>query len=405
MIRNRFLWPLFTLDFILHFGRALTFTFFPVYLAGTLGFTPLQAGYALGGSLVMATLAGIYCGVMVDRLTPLRALLLAVLASIFVYAVLPVARTFATVFMMLTAIEVAFTTMHLSVKALLTNLLSAGERAGAYSVTYTLINIAFCTAPLLGIALSQITMQTPIWGSGILSCIALAILLYHFRRYQDHLLTVQKAETEQVSIRQTFFLLIKDTRLQLFTLGGFFSALVYARFATYLSQYLGYVVNETEAVKLVTLIVTINAGTVILLQYVVGRFINYTNMVLSVIIGSGLLIAALLFYQVSPVYIFWAIATLLFSLGEVIIVPSEFLFIDSIAQDNMKGAYFGVQNISMLGGGLNSILCGVLLENRTFSPASLFYFLIFFAFTGCALYLLGIRRSQVKIFPGSSDVH
>jgi MFS family permease len=79
MIRFSFLWPLFTLDFILHFSRALTFTFFPIYLSQTLAFNPLMTGYALGGSLVIATVAGVWCGMLVDRFTPQRSLFLAIL--------------------------------------------------------------------------------------------------------------------------------------------------------------------------------------------------------------------------------------------------------------------------------------------------------------------------------------
>ncbi|WAT04258.1 hypothetical protein O1V64_18845 [Rouxiella badensis] len=128
MIRNSFLWPLFILDFILHFSRALTFTFFPIYLSHTLGFNPLLTGYALGGSLVTATLVGVYCGILIDRFTPLRSLLLAIVVSVLVYSVLPASRQFAQVFLLLVIIEVAFTTMHLSVKSLLTGLLPSGQR-------------------------------------------------------------------------------------------------------------------------------------------------------------------------------------------------------------------------------------------------------------------------------------
>ncbi len=185
-------------------------------------------------------------------------------------------------------------------------------------------------------------------------------------------------------------------------LGGLFSALVYARFATYLSQYLGYVVNESEAVRLITLIVSINAATVILLQYVIGKRITHKNMVFSVVIGSGLLVCGLFFYQVSELTIFWIIATILFSLGEVIIVPSEFLFIDAIARDDMKGAYFGVQNISMLGGGANAILFGYLLDSHLAQPSVIFYFLMLFALLGCALYLIGIRQKHSVVIVDES---
>lgn len=394
MIRFSFLWPLFTLDFILHFSRALTFTFFPIYLSQTLQFNPLMTGYALGGSLVIATVAGVWCGVLIDRFTPLRSLFLAILLSVVVYGLLTHVQHFIQVFILLIMIEVAFTTMHLAVKSLLSGLLPADQRGAAFSVTYTLINIAFCSAPILGILASHYAVHAPMWLSAGLSFISLCILSLYYRRYDAHLQVDSPVNGPKTSLKQTFSVLISDYRLQLFTLGGVFSALVYARFATYLSQYLGYVVSESEALRLITLIVSINAATVILLQYVIGKRITQKNRVLSVMAGTGLLVMGLYFYHVSELTLFWIIATILFSLGEVILVPSEFLFIDSIARDDMKGAYFGVQNIAMSGGGANAILFGYLLNSHLIPPSSIFYLLILFALLGCALYLIGIRQKN-----------
>lgn len=49
-------------------------------------------------------------------------------------------------------------------------------------------------------------------------------------------------------------------------------------------------------------------------------------------------------------------------------VVTYILFIDSIARDDMKSAYFGAQNFAMLGGGLSSIVCGMILANRGLAP-------------------------------------
>ncbi|KVS67253.1 MFS transporter [Burkholderia cepacia] len=381
--------PLFALAFLLNFSRALTFTFFPIYLSSHLGFSALQVGYALGCTLIIATLGGIYCGIMVDRFTPLRALLLAVTMSAGIYALIALTGRFSLIFAYLTVIELAFTSMHLSIKALLTGMLPEHRRSAAFSANYTIINLAFCTAPVAGVAISHWSVQAPMLVSAGLNLVALAILLAYARRYRGDAVAVARRIVNRPQIKEIMAVLAHDTRLQLFTLGGLFSSLVYARFATYLSQYLGHVTSTAQAMELISMITAVNAATVILLQYLVGRRISTGNMLAAAVAGSVMLIAGLLVYDRSLLYAAWVVGTIIFTLGEILIVPAEFMFIDSIARSDMKGAYFGMQNISMIGGGLNTILCGFLLDSQI-GASALFYIMAIFSATGCLFYVVGV---------------
>lgn len=48
-----------------------------------------------------------------------------------------------------------------------------------------------------------------------------------------------------------------------------------------------------------------------------------------------------------------------------------------------------MQNISMLGGGLNTILCGFLLDSQI-GASALFYIMAIFSATGCLFYVVGV---------------
>ncbi|NIE55503.1 MULTISPECIES: MFS transporter [unclassified Burkholderia] len=383
--------PLLSLAFLLNFSRALTFTFFPIYLSTSLGFSAVQVGYALGCSVMIATLGGIYCGILVDRFTPLRALLLVIAISAAIYALIPMTARFSLIFACLVAIELAFTTMHLSIKSLLTGILPEQQRSAAFSANYTIINLAFCTAPVAGLALSHWSALAPMLVSAALNLSALAVLIACARRYRTVANLAVPQAGSQPPLREIVAVLAGDRRLQLFTLGGLFSSLVYARFTTYLSQYVGHATDTARAETLISFATAVNAATVILLQYLVGSRISHRNMLAAVMAGSVMLIAGLLVYDHSMLVAFWIVGTLIFTLGEILIVPSEFMFVDSIARNDMKGAYFGVQNISMLGGGLNTILCGFLLNSRVGAHA-LFYIMACFAATGCLFYIAGVRH-------------
>jgi len=69
----------------------------------------------------------------------------------------------------------------------------------------------------------------------------------------------------------------------------------------------------------------------------------------------------------------WCVTMFIFTLGEMIIYPAEYLFIDTIAPEPLRGSYYGAQNLAAFGGALSPVICGYLLINST--PSSMFYVL------------------------------
>ncbi len=54
-----------------------------------------------------------------------------------------------------------------------------------------------------------------------------------------------------------------------------------------------------------------------------------------------------------------------------IIYPAEFLFVDTLAPEELRGSYYGAQNLAALGGALSPVICGYLLMH---TPApTMFY--------------------------------
>jgi MFS family permease len=93
----------------------------------------------------------------------------------------------------------------------------------------------------------------------------------------------------------------------------------------------------------------------------------------------------------------WVLATLAFTLGEVIVIPSEYMFIDMIAPADKRGSYFGAQGLSTFGAALNPIICGFLLAH--FSGAVMFWVLIASASMGVLLYYAGTHVKLASLKP------
>jgi len=56
-----------------------------------------------------------------------------------------------------------------------------------------------------------------------------------------------------------------------------------------------------------------------------------------------------------------------------IIYPAEYLFVDTIAPENLRGSYYGAQNLAAFGGALSPVICGYLLIH---TPAPTMFYVL-----------------------------
>jgi MFS family permease len=82
---------------------------------------------------------------------------------------------------------------------------------------------------------------------------------------------------------------------------------------------------------------------------------------------------------------------LVFTLGEIIVIPAEYMFIDLIAPQHLRGVYYGAQNLCNLGAALGPMLVGFALGH--WWPGSIFYLLMLSVVLAGMFYCLGTRNS------------
>ncbi len=185
--------------------------------------------------------------------------------------------------------------------------------------------------------------------------------------------------------------LARDRRLICFTLGGVLSAVVFGQFTAYLSQYLVVTSSPAEAARLIGYLVTTNAVTVIALQYLIGRRISRQRLMPWLLAGMGLFIAGLLGFALAGSALAWCLAMLVFTLGEIIVIPAEYMFIDLIAPEHLRGVYYGAQNLSNLGAALGPVMVGFALVHLW--PGAIFYLLVLSVILAGVFYWLGTRSN------------
>lgn len=85
----------------------------------------------------------------------------------------------------------------------------------------------------------------------------------------------------------------------------------------------------------------------------------------------------------------WGMSAAVFTVGEIIYAPGEYMLIDHIAPPGMKASYFSAQSLGWLGAAINPLVSGVVLTSLP--PSSLFVILALVIIAAWVLMLTGIR--------------
>ncbi|MEX5353029.1 MFS transporter [Pseudomonas juntendi] len=371
---------------VLTFARAITLPYLVVYLADTFQLAVGPIGLLVGSAVILASLLSLYGGHLVDTVRNHTLLLgaISVFALAFVGAI--ASRSAALFFFCLVMINLALAVVDIAVKSGFCALLPVAERAEVFAIKYTLNNIAYAVGPLLGVALFEQGAYLPFLVSAL---IGLGMGgLYH--GLGDRRLQVGENAQHNAGFTEVALRLVSDRRLICFTVGGMLSAVVFGQFGAYLSQYLVVTTNAKEAARLVGYLITTNAVTVIGLQYLIGRRIDRQRLMPWLLAGMALFILGLLGFSMAGSALAWCLAMVVFTLGEIIVIPAEYMFIDLIAPEHLRGVYYGAQNLSNLGAGLGPAIVGFALGQWV--PAATFYLLVMSVILAGVFYWLGTRR-------------
>ncbi|WP_262139025.1 MFS transporter [Pseudomonas sp. Marseille-Q5117] len=368
-------------------SRALVSPLLTLFLSNKLGLDPQDVGLLLGIAVFSATLLSLYGGYIIDKLDKRQLLIVAMLSSGIGLILLTFAQNLYLVTLVLIISETASALFLIGSKAILSENLPVGQRVKAFSLNYTLTNIGYAVGPMIGVVIAGVQPSAPFIVAGAIAIGSIFLLLGATR---DASPTTSGSAPQ--SFLNTLMILKNDRTMVLFTLGCLLSTLVHGRFTLYLSQYLLVTHTQQQTLDTMAALLACNAITVILLQYQVGRWLSREHLRHWIAGGTALFIVGLIGFSVADSLLGWCVAMFIFTLGEMIIYPADFLFVDTLAPEALRGSYYGAQNLAALGGGASPVLCGFLLMH---TPApSMFYALSGLAALGGYLCFVSARRTR-----------
>ncbi|CAI1590480.1 MFS transporter [Serratia proteamaculans] len=387
---------------VLTIGRGVTLPFITIYLTGHFHLLPKSVGIILGASLAIGIFASLYGGYLVDKFNKNTLILISILLFALSFFAIPWIPRPGGIIVVLAILHTAYSVLGITIKACFADGLPVAQRIKAFSINYTLVNVGWAVGSSLGVMVAGLNPLLPFYLSGGLALLTVTALSFGLRRQG----TASPGATELAPIaapdfRQTLAILRNDRRLIYFTLGSTLGAVVFGQFTGYLSQYLILVSNAEFAYQVIGAVMIVNACIVIALQYLLSRGMRQENMLRWLVLGTLFFILGLIGFSLAGQSLWlWIAAMAIFTLGEIIVIPVEYMFIDFIAPQHLKGSYYGVQNLSALGGAINPVLCGFILSYA--APHMMFLMLIAAALFSLLFFFLGHRLAQKQ--PRSADI-
>ena len=374
--------------FILTIARALALPYLVIYFSEAFGLGVADIGLAVGGALIVSSVLGVYGGFLVDRFSNYRIMLAAATVFALAFAVAFQVTSLVPFIIAIVVVNLAYAVVDIAVKSGIGFLVAPDKRGGVFSLKYTLTNVGYAIGPFLGVLFAKVSPGLPFAAAALIG--AVFVVLYGLVGARIPRPSAVASDAAGTSFANVLMHLLRNYRLVCFTVGGILSAIVFGQFTAYLSQYLIVTSDPQNAYQIINYLVTTNACVVISLQYLIGSRINQHNMFRMLMLGMLFFGVGLMGFAHAQVPVVWVLAMIIFTVGEIIIIPAEYLFIDYIAPEDMRGVYYGAQNLSNLGAALGPVLCGVALS--FYAPQAMFYVLSMCIVLASGFYFMGSRH-------------
>lgn len=354
---------------LLTIGRGATLPFMAIYLSREYQLPVDDIGIAMSIALTTGIFFSLGFGMLADKFEKKRYMLLSIITFIFGFAAIPIVHSTVLVVIFFSVINCSYLVFSTVLKAYFSETLSVSAKPKIFSLNYTFINMGWTVGSPIGTLLLMYGTQLPFW----LAAISASVPLFMIQLFVQRSKTINVGEEN--SVKWDPKIMLKDRALSWFVLSTFFGTLTFGSFASCISQYILVVYDAKLAESVIAVVLPVNAAIVVSLQYIVGKHVTAERLRKLMTLGTLFFMMGLLgFMFAGNNLIFWALAIAVFTFGELIYAPGEYMMIDNIAPLGMKASYFSAQSLGWLGAALNPLASGFILT--AFPPASLFAILM-----------------------------
>lgn len=313
----------------------MAFVFLVLYCNQALGFSLSLSAATFAAFSTSMLLTGLFGGTFVDRFGALRIMLVALVANGCILLTFPFIHALPNLLLACLVWGFTFGLYRPASQAFVTQLSTAGMHKVTFSVFRLAINLGMSIGPAVGGYLASHQFATIFFANGCANLIASMILILGLAR-SKWLKEKSQTPTSELSIK----LLGKDLRLTLFLFGMIPVSMVFFQHEATLPVYL----NESLHLSLsfYGLLFTVNTLIIVLCELPLNiATLNWPYRI-NLALGSAFISAGFAGMLLTHSAFHVLIATVIWTIGEMILYPASSSYIADIAPEEKRGSYMSL---------------------------------------------------------------
>ncbi|QED46497.1 MDR family MFS transporter [Cytobacillus dafuensis] len=382
------------------FGRmatSMSIPFLAIYLTKVKGVSATETGLIIAVSSLVGIATSFFGGYFSDRFGRKRVLLISIFIWSFVFIGFGIVEAIWGFFLMNALNGFCRSVFEPASRALLADLTEAKNRLIIFNLRYTAINVGVIFGPLLGFYLgSSETTFAFFIAAAVYALYGVSLLI----TYQKT--SIKTGPKENVSAGNHVKLvealrITKSDSILLWSLIGFILTITgYSQLSSTLPQYLSNTPLIENGAKTFSILLALNAVTVITIQYPLLTIGKKYSPLTSIMLGSILTSLGLMGFGLAKGMLSWVIVMILFTAGEVLMFSMTDLFMDNIAKPHLRGTYFGAMGFTQIGNVIGPALGGFLLDTYGYDKPILVFGLLSLSSLMAIPILLGVMVKMKK---------
>jgi MFS family permease len=284
-------------------------------------------------------------------------------------------------------------------QAMVADLLRPEKRAQGYSILRVVMNLSVTIGPAIGGLLAAQSYLLLFLSDATISIL---VAIFILRALPETRPMRMEKSGEEESFFQTFKgygRVLRDRFYLSFIFGGILLMLVYMQMNTTLPVYLRDVHQISE--QGYGLILSLNAGMVVLFQFFVTRKVDHRPPMLMMALGTAFYVVGFSMYGFTSAYPLFLLAMVIITIGEMIVAPVGQALVARMAPEDMRGRYMAIYGYTFTVASMTGpFLAGLVIDN--FDPRILWYFAGTVGVLAMMIFLLLYRQMNADT---ASELH